>query len=457
MPVTQPWQGYFCKEMSQRIGTQWHTPADVCALRNEIIMQMKERLSLSFMLCGFGERFMHFEVVIDNQAVTYLLSKKQLSSRESRWLDLLADFDMTVSHKPGRENIVDAISRAFLATPDLLPDESPASATLRSVIGEFCQEEETATLFEGYSNDAYFQFIISKLQEESHNWWKKRYFWSKDKGLSLMDESIWRLCIPKGPLQLKLLRMYHQSASICHPGRERTYLRLRRYFYWPKLVKSVKSFVKSCDTCQRCKGYSPRPNPLQALPLPKRPWEDLSMDFITGLPSTANENNAILTFVNRLTKYAHFVPTSAAITVAGTADLYIRDLYRLHGLSPKIVCGRDPRFTAKFFREVFKRLKIDLELSTSQHPETDKQRGHTKLLDRFFVLLWTTGSASNLDRVVLKNCVRALFSVFTFFFSRVTINKTTVTTENTLLRNTLGAIEWRRNATSNNNFLHSVA
>ena len=153
------------------------------------------------------------------------------------------------------------------------------------MIGEFCQEEETAKLLlEGYSNDAYFQSIISKLKEESHNLWKKRYFWSKDKGLSLMDESIWRLCIPKGPLRLKLLHMYHQSylpttRATCHPGRERTYLRLRRYFYWPKLAKS---FVKSCDTCQRCKGDRPRPNPLQTLPLRKRPWEDLSMRFEHG-------------------------------------------------------------------------------------------------------------------------------------------------------------------------------
>ena len=57
-------------------------------------------------------------------------------------------------------------------------------------------------LFEGYSNDTYFQSIISKLKEESHNSWKKRYFWSDDKDLFLiMDESIWRLCIPKGSLQ----------------------------------------------------------------------------------------------------------------------------------------------------------------------------------------------------------------------------------------------------------------
>ena len=163
---------------------------------------------------------------------------------------------------------------------------------------------------------------VTKLKDESNNSWKKRYFWSEDKSLFLMDDLVLRLCIPRGPLRLKLLSMYHQSSSTCHPGRDRTYLRLRRYFYWPKLAKSVKPFVKSCDTCQCSKGDAPRPNPLQALPLPKRPWEDLSMDVITGIPPSVNGNNALLTFVDRLTMYAHFVPTSTSVTAAGTADLY---------------------------------------------------------------------------------------------------------------------------------------
>ena len=155
--------------------------------------------------------FRPFEIITDNQAVTYLLSKKQLSGREARWLDLLADFDMTISHKPGRENIADPISRALLAAPDQLLNESQASATLATAIGEFCQDEATTkALFEDYATDAYFQTIITKLKEESNNSWKKRYFWSEDKGLFLMDDQVWRLCIPKGPLRLKFLRMYHQ-------------------------------------------------------------------------------------------------------------------------------------------------------------------------------------------------------------------------------------------------------
>ena len=171
--------------------------------------------------------------------------------------------------------------------------------------------------------------------------------------------------------------MCHQSASSCHPGRERTYLRLRRYFYWSKLAKSVKQFVKSCEICQRSKGDKPMPNPLQPLPIPKQPWEDVSMNFIMGLPTTANGNNANLTFVDLLTKYAHFVPTVTTITAAGIADLYIRNVYRLHGLSKTIVCDRDPRFTADFFKEIFGRLRVELKFSTAQHPQTDGQTERT--------------------------------------------------------------------------------
>ena len=72
-----------------------------------------------------------------------------------------------------------------------------------------------------------------------------------------------------------------------------------------------------------------------------------------------------------------FIPTTTAITAAGTAEVYIRNVYRLHGLSQTIVCDSDLRFTAEFFREVLKRLKIDLKLSTSQHPETDGQTKRT--------------------------------------------------------------------------------
>ena len=112
---------------------------------------------------------------------------------------------------------------------------------------------------------------------------------------------------------------------------------------------------------------------LQPLPIPDRPWQEVSMDLITGLPLTANGFDAIFTFVDRLSKSVHLCPASATIDAAGAANLYIQNVFRLHGLSRSIVCDRDPRFTAEFFKEVFSRLGSKLKFSTANHPQTDGQ------------------------------------------------------------------------------------
>ena len=171
--------------------------------------------------------FKHFHLQTDNQAVTYLLSKKHVSGREARWVDMLANFDMSITHTPGKDNVADPLSRALDTSPITSPDDLETNATLGSVIGEFCHDEETKEqLFQAHHEDVYFKKIIAKLEEDSRNARKKRYFWSKEKGLFLLEDPVWRLCITKGSVRLKLLRMYHQSASSCHPGRKRTYLRL---------------------------------------------------------------------------------------------------------------------------------------------------------------------------------------------------------------------------------------
>ena len=110
---------------------------------------------------------------------------------------------------------------------------------------------------------------------------------------------------------------------------------------------------------------------LQPLPVPTRPWQPISMDFITGLPTSGEGYDAVYTFVDRLTKYVHLVPVRSTFDAEGTARVYINSVFRLHGLSRSIVPDRDPRFTSAFFSEVFKLLGTSLKMSTANHPLTD--------------------------------------------------------------------------------------
>ena len=133
----------------------------------------------------------------------------------------------------------------------------------------------------------------------------------------------------------------------------------------------IKKFVKSCGVCQHTKGSQQRSGFLQSLPIPDQPWKDISMDFIMGLPLTPRGYDAIYTFVDRLTKCVHLVPTHSTIDARGSAELYIQNVFRLHGLSSTIVSDRDPRFTANFFQEIMKQLGTKLSFSTTNHPQTD--------------------------------------------------------------------------------------
>ena len=276
-------------------------------------------------------------------------------------VDGVFEFDFTILHRPGANNMADALSRR----PDL-------DLNLLTSISTSDSEENSLT--QHYQQDRKAQAIIDRLSRSPTDAFHKQYQWDEaSQRLFLRWKDTWRLYIPKGNMRLKLLKEYHDLPSAGHQGRHRTYTRMCRHVYWPGMCMDVQRYVRSCDLYQRMKGGRRNNGLLQPLPIPDRPWQDISMDLITGLPLTANGFDAIFTFVDHLSKSVHLCPTSATIDAAGAANLYIQNVFRLHGLSRSIVCDRDPRFTAEFFKEVFSRLGSKLKFSTANHPQTDGQ------------------------------------------------------------------------------------
>lgn len=182
-----------------------------------------------------------------------------------------------------------------------------------------------------------------------------------------------RLYIPSNcDLRTDIIRLAHESITAGHPGVHRTAHALTRHYYWPTLQKEVKAFIAACDICQRVKA--PRIQPaglLQPLPIPVRPWQQIGMDFVTGLPTTSSGHNAILVFVDKLTRMVLIAPTQETCTAEDTAELFMQTVYRHHGLPRSIVSDRDPRFTSKFWVAMHQALGTHLCLSTAFHPQTD--------------------------------------------------------------------------------------
>jgi hypothetical protein len=118
---------------------------------------------------------------------------------------------------------------------------------------------------------------------------------------------------------------------------------------------------------------------MQPLELPERRWEHVTMDLITGLPMTSRKFDAILVFVDKLTKMTHLAATTTDVSAPGVAQLFVDRVVSLHGVPRKIISDRDPRFTGKFFQAVCDILNARNALSTSFHPQTD---GQTERMNR---------------------------------------------------------------------------
>ena len=130
-------------------------------------------------------------------------------------------------------------------------------------------------------------------------------------------------------------------------------------------------YVARCDTCQKVKPMHLKPaGELQPLPIPSWKWEDISMDFITGLPKTSKGYDSIWVIIDRLTKSAHFIPMKTNLRAPDYAQLYIDQIISLHGVPKTIITDRGTQFVSQFWKHLHTLLGTELLRSTAYHPQT---------------------------------------------------------------------------------------
>jgi hypothetical protein len=138
------------------------------------------------------------------------------------------------------------------------------------------------------------------------------------------------------------------------------------------MKREIVHFVGQCLTCQQVKVEHQKPlGLLQPLPIPEWKWENISMDFLCGLPRTSKNHDVIWVVVDRLTKSAHFIPIRMNYSLDKLAEIYLNEIVRLHGVLVSIVSDRDLRFTSRFWGSLQKALGTKLNFSTTFHPQTN--------------------------------------------------------------------------------------
>ncbi|CAL8989012.1 unnamed protein product [Prunus brigantina] len=257
-------------------------------------------------------------------------------------------FDYRLEYKQGKTNVVaDALSR---------------KAVLAAVVQPRVLSCER--IREGLLHDPQAKSLLELVKDG-----KTRRFWLDDGVLYATGK---RVYVPRwDSLRRELPKECHDSKWAGHPGTHRTLALMSEAYYWPQMREDVDSFVRTCLVCQQDKTLQKQPGGLlEPLPVPTRPWESLSMDFIVSLPKSEG-CGSILVVVDRFTKYATFIPAPADCNAEETARLFLKHVVKYWGIPKSIISDRDTRFTGKLWTELFKLLGSRLNFSTSFHPRTD--------------------------------------------------------------------------------------
>ena len=282
-----------------------------------------------------------FLVWTDHKNLEYVRKAKRLNSRQARWSLFFNRFNFVLSYRPGTLNTKpDALSRLF--DPEPVAKDPEPILPLHRVVGAVTWQ------------------IESEVKQAN----------GEHPPPSGCPDN--RLFVPVN-LRPQVIHWAHTSLLTCHPGVKRTMFMVSQRFWWPAMEKEVREYVEACPICARNKNSSrARMGLLQPLPVPTRPWSDISLDFVTGLP-VSEGNTTVLTVVDRFSKMTHFIALPKLPSAKETAEVMMNHVFRVHGFPKDIVSDRGPQFVSRFWREFCRLIGATVSLTSGYHPESNGQ------------------------------------------------------------------------------------
>jgi len=334
-----------------------------------------------------------FEIITDHKNLEYFTTTKALNQRQVRWSEFLSGFNFRIVYRPGNKAArPDALSRKQEHRPSkadpsderlknrervLLPANRFESAALENLLAEANSDpniDMTAAPIDMvipatdkpiddlitavYVSSDMINTMLASLRDPECRKWPKAL--RKELRIAMTDCKIVENKIyykdklflpPDDELRTQVIYRTHSTGPAGHPGRTKTLDLLSRTYWWPRMSRDVEEYVRACELCVRTK--SPRSLPqgfLQPLPVPFRAWSDISVDYITPLPTCERHGTKykhILVVVCRLTKMRHFIAVTG-LSADELATAFIGRVYSLHGCPDNIVSDRGTQFVSEF-------------------------------------------------------------------------------------------------------------
>jgi hypothetical protein len=189
------------------------------------------------------------------------------------------------------------------------------------------------------------------------------------------------LCVPSSEWA-KLIWEYYYSRVAGHFGIEKRVAVMQKHFYWLKLRQDVDKYIRSCTTCAIAKTTTKKQVLYTPLPTPDKPWESISMDYMSGLSSTERGNDCDFVVFDHFSKMVILAACKKNITTEATAKLFFECVW-VHFWIPKtIILDRERGFLNTFWSSLWSLLDTKLTKYTSFHPQTD---GQIEVVNRMIV------------------------------------------------------------------------
>ena len=248
-----------------------------------------------------------------------------------------------------------------------------------------------------YREDPMFRSMAEDVKQSRDNPAPGRRFFVDQDGMIFFNSENYqpRLCVPMGQRNFILKEAHENPLESAHAGPERLWQSLSSRFYWKWMKVDILQYCTSCDVCQKTKPLTfNKFGLLIPNPIPSRPYQSISMDFIVNL-LWSEEYNAIFVVVDRLTKHASFIPVTTGLDTSGFTLLFVKHIVCKFRLPESIITDRDPRWTTDFWLGIAKALQTKMSLSSSHHPQHD---GQTEVVNKLLTMMLCAFVAGQKDK-----------------------------------------------------------
>jgi transposase InsO family protein len=351
-------------------------------------------------------------VFTDHETLTRLKTQKEVHKKLSRWLGEIESYSITISHKPGKSNIVaDALSRR----PDLPEETVTATPILMSMVDLdtiMPRLQLKKDLYGLYTRD----FSDWPIIEIFRRWQNKFPDSTSDESRKYIDKKSKQIFNLGGgaigyrnkngmmarfvPLVYRLDVISRFHAAIGHAALYKTYDLMRKSVWWPHMKDTLKLVIRTCIQCQihANSNLKSKKEPLHPLQ-PASPFQRWGIDFIGELPLTPRGNRWILVAIDHATGWPILRALSDA-THSNVAQFLYENIFKNFGPPAEIISDQGPQFTAKAFQEFIQTMKVKHNFTTAYHPRSN---GKTEKLNDSIVKAiskWLESSREDWDLYV---------------------------------------------------------